>query len=164
MQEVARALLLPPPGWISGRAAARHQIDEDAAGARPRVPTPFDAFNDGGAQDEVRLRARTFRFKVYGDRGELNEDRSAFKAPVAESPEQEETPRTGGSAVDILDGFGEGDAHRNSAAFVASLIAQSRLSQGLHNPAFGAANNAYRRAGGEPPLELSRAQALNIAI
>ena len=64
----------------------------------------------------------------------------------------------------MLDGFGAGARERNSSAFLASFIAQERLREGLYNPQYEAASDAYRRAGGSPSAVDNQPRVFSVAV
>lgn len=166
MQEIARALLLPPPSPPPQRPSARAvESDSDSALAAARnarrqsqssAEAPAQSFLtliEARREDTIELKGKQFRFKPYSGRGTTNESN------VRESDQTNDAGEAGAISgdsadgeisIDVLDGFGSGARERNSSAFIASFIAQERLSAGLHNPQFEAASDAYRRAGGSP--------------
>lgn len=165
MQEIPRALLLPPPSAFSPKQAVRPpQGDAEARGAERGGHAPSATGTPAGGQsfitlveprreDTVDLKGKQFRFRPYTNRATADAPREAEDAnlrandltPVDETADSE-------ISVDVLDGFGAGARERNSTAFLASYIAQHRLSEGLHNPKYAAASDAYRRAGGSPTV------------
>ena len=64
----------------------------------------------------------------------------------------------------MLDGFGAGARERKSSAFLASFIVQERPREGLYNPQYEAASDAYRRAGGSPSAVDNQARVFSVAV
>jgi hypothetical protein len=174
MQEISRAILLPPPSHLSSRAGVRAVQSEsetaiEAARARKQAQGTGQAFLtliEQRREDTVEIKGKQFRFRPYSSRGatdgaareaELNGETTDTGAIRTESEEDS-------IAVDVLDGFGAGARERNSTAFLASLIAQERPRQGLHNPQYEAASDAYRRAGGSPSAIDNQARVFSIAV
>lgn len=170
MQEIPRALLLPPPSTqrsARGTNSADQDLPVDTGARRSKGA---NAGSNAGAgsfltlietrrEDSVEFTAdsrgaKQFRFRPYTNRGgttETERDGNTIERPAPEqlaAPEDvaDETARA------VLDGFASGDGSRNSSAFLASFIAQEQLSDGLYNPPYGDASDAYRRAGGSPPV------------
>lgn len=175
MPEISRAILLPPPSQFPQRTGARAvQVESEsvigAARSTRREPSgpahAFLALIDSRREDTVELKGKQFRFRPYTNRG------AAEAGPRETDPSQQasETEALGAAAededvsVDILDGFGAGARGRHSSAFIASFIAQERLRQGLHNPQFEAASNAYRRAGGSPSALDNEPRVISVAV
>lgn len=178
MQEIPRAILLPPPSSTAQRSSARATPAADQGlpaetGARRAANAAGGSFLtlvDTQSQDSVEFTAdsraaKQFRFRPYTNRGATTGREAEFDAierPAADAqaaPEDEEAQ----AARDVLDGFARGDGSRNSAAFLASFIAQEQLSEGLHNPPHGGASDAYRRAGGSPPPIADRPRVVSFA-
>ena len=165
MPAIPRALLLPPPSSTAQRSSARaaNSADQDlpvetgtrrssnAAGSS--FLTLIDTRLDDSVGFGAELRGgKQFRFRPYTKSGATTErgaDSNTIERPAAEAlaaPDDAEDQ----AARDVLDGFASGDGSRNSTAFLASVIAQEQLAEGLHNPPYGDASDAYRRAGGSP--------------
>jgi hypothetical protein len=174
MQEIPRAILLPPPSQLPQRASARavqgdsDSVIETARNTRRQPAGGAQAFLtlvDTRREDAVEIKGKQFRFRPYTSRGTADggprEPDLAGAAndagAVAESGDDD-------VSVDILDGFGAGAQARNSSAFIASYIAQERLRQGLHNPPFAAASDAYRRAGGSPSASDNQPRVVRLAV
>jgi hypothetical protein len=161
MQEIPRALLLPPPSPLSQRASARAvQAEPDsgaeaARGARRQPPAAaqgaFLTLVESRREDTVEIKGKQFRFRPYGNRGAADGGtREAEQAGGANETGAVSVGSDNDLSVDLLDSFGSGARERNSSAFLASYIAQERLRQGLYNPQYEAASDAYRRSGGSP--------------
>jgi hypothetical protein len=174
MQEIPRAILLPPPSHLSSRASARAvQADSetalDAARARRQAQGTGQAFLtliEQRREDTVEIRGKQFRFRPYSGRG-------ATDGAAREAGLNGETADTGtisieteadDIATDVLGGFGAGARERNSSAFLASFIAQERPRQGLYNPQYEAASDAYRRAGGSPSAVDNQARVFSFDV
>ena len=164
MQEISRALLLPPPSPPPQRTSARavqgdsESAIEGARTARRQQSAPggtaqaFLTLIESRREDTVEIKGKQFRFRPYTNRG-TGTDGATRETDLAD--ESNGTAAVGTESdddisLDVLDGFAAGTRDRNSSAFIASFIAQERLRQGLHNPQFEAASDAYRRAGGSP--------------
>jgi hypothetical protein len=174
MQEIPRAILLPPPSHLSSRASVRAvQSDSDsaieAARARKQAQGPGQAFLtliEQRREDTVEIKGKQFRFRPYSSRGASDgaareaELGSAANGTGAVSAEVEDDD----ISVDVLDGFGAGTRERNSSAFIASFIAQERLREGLYNPRYEAASDAYRRAGGSPSAVDNQPRVFSVAV
>lgn len=174
MQEIPRAILLPPPSHLSSRASARAvQPDSETAieAARARRQTQgtgqaFLTLIEQRREDTVEIKGKQFRFRPYSSRGatdgaareaELNSDAAGAGAIGIDGEED-------GISVDVLDGFGSGARERNSTAFLASFIAQERPREGLYNPQHEAASDAYRRAGGSPSAGDNQPRVFSFAV
>jgi hypothetical protein len=174
MPDISRAILLPPPSQFPQRTSARAvQVESEsieAARDTRREPAgsahAFLTLIDSRREDTVELKGKQFRFRPYTNRG------AAEGGPRETDPSQQsgETEALSAAAeeddvtVDILDGFGAGARERNSSAFIASFIAQERLRQGLYNPQFEAASDAYRRAGGSPSAVDNEPRLVSVAV
>jgi hypothetical protein len=174
MQEIPRAILLPPPSYLSSRTSVRAvQADSEtaieAARARKQAQGTGQAFLtliEQRREDTVEIKGKQFRFRPYTSRGatdgaareaELNGEATGTGAIRTDAEEDS-------IAVDVLDGFGTGARERNSSAFLASFIAQERPRQGLYNPQYEAASDAYRRAGGSPSAIDNQARVFSFAV
>jgi len=172
MQEIPRTILLPPPSHLSSRASVRAvQSDSEtaieAARARKQAQAPGQAFLtliEQRRDDTVEIKGKQFRFRPYSSRGATDgaarETELSSEATGAISTEAEEDS----IAVDVLDGFGSGARERNSSAFLASFIVQERPREGLYNPQYEAASDAYRRAGGSPSAIDNQARVISFAV
>jgi len=172
MQEIQRTILLPPPSHLSSRASVRAvQSDSEtaieAARARKQAQAPGQAFLtliEQRRDDTVEIKGKQFRFRPYSSRGATDgaarETELSSEATGAISTEAEEDS----IAVDVLDGFGSGARERNSSAFLASFIVQERPREGLYNPQYEAASDAYRRAGGSPSAIDNQARVFSFAV
>lgn len=175
MQEIPRALLLPPPSaQRNARGASATEQDQPAeSGARRSANAGAGSFLtliETRREDSVEFTAdsrgaKQFRFRPYTNRGgtaERETGSNPIERPAAgelAAPDDLDSR----AAHDVLDGFGTGDGSRNSSAFLASFIAQEQLSDGLYNPAYGGASDAYRRAGGSPPVVEDRPRVVSFA-
>jgi hypothetical protein len=174
MQEIPRALLLPPSSYLSSRASVRAAQSEsesavEATRARKQAQGAGQAFLtliEQRREDTVEIKGKQFRFRPYSSRGatdgaareaELNGDTTDTGAIRTEDEEN-------GIAVDVLDGFGAGERERNSSAFLASFIVQERPREGLYNPQYEAASDAYRRAGGSPSAVDNQPRVFSVAV
>jgi hypothetical protein len=167
MLEIPRAILLPPPNSTAQRASVRggHALDQDLPAERGAKPAAGNAgafltLIETRREDTIELKGKQFRFRPYGNRGDAEraEDSRAIERPAAE-----EAGESGQAADEVLTGFAAGDGSRNSAAFLASFIAQEQLAEGLHNPPHAAASDAYRRAGGSPAMVEDRPRVVRFA-
>ncbi|MBA4095313.1 MAG: hypothetical protein C0484_00905 [Rhodospirillum sp.] len=141
----------------------------EAARARRQAQGPGQAFLtliEQRRDDTVEIKGKQFRFRPYSSRG-------ATDGAAREAELNGETPDSGaisteteddGIAVDVLDGFGAGTRERNSSAFLASFISQQRLREGLYNPQYETASDAYRRAGGSPSLVDNQPRVFSVAV
>jgi len=179
MQEISRALLLPPPSSPPQRTNARAvQTESESALEAARNARRQHSASGGAGQafltliesrpeDTVEIKGKQFRFRPYTNRGtgadgatretDRADESSGTAAVSSESGDDD-------ISVDILDAFGAGTRERNSSAFIASFIAQERLRQGLHNPQFEAASDAYRRAGGSPSAIDNQPRVVSFAV
>lgn len=137
----------------------------DAARERRQPQGTAQAFLtliEGRSDDTVEIKGKQFRFRPYTGHGtaESRDTDQTRQAKESESIESEIADEE--LAVDILDGLGANP--RNSSAFIASFIAQQRLRQGLHNPQFEAASDAYRRAGASPSAVDNQPRILSFAV
>jgi hypothetical protein len=177
MQEIPRAILLPPPSPPSQRASARavqsesEQAAEAARGARrqPQAAAQgaFLTLIESRRDDTVEIKGKQFRFRPYGKSGAATDSGTREAELAGEAGETGQVSAESGEddiSVDVLDGFGAGSRERNSSAFIASFIAQERLRQGLYNPQYEAASDAYRRAGGSPSAIDNQARVVSFAV
>lgn len=174
MQEIPRAILLPPPSQLSQRASVRAvQVDSesaiDAARARRQsqgAAQTFLTLIESRREDTVEIKGKQFRFRPYS--GRATTDSPARETGLAGEASQTDAigaeTEDDGISVDVLYGFGSGARERNSSAFIASFIAQERLRQGLHNPQYEAASDAYRRAGGSPSAVDNQPRVVSFAV
>lgn len=167
MQEIPRAILLPPPSLSTQRASARggaaldrdlpDEVESNGVRRTGSAASNFLTLIETAAEDSVELagdfRGKQFRFRPYNRSGgaERSGTGAAIERPASDEVAQSEAADDSEIAAEVLDGFASGARGRNSAAFLASFIAQERLSQGLYNPLYAEASDAYRRAGGSPP-------------
>lgn len=174
MQEIPRAILLPPPSHLSSRTNVRAVQPEsesaiEAARSRKQAQGAGQAFLtliEQRREDTVEIKGKQFRFRPYSSRG-------AADGAAREAELSSETNGTGAVnaevedddiSVDVLDGFGAGARERNSSAFLTSFIAQERLREGLYNPRYEAASGAYRRAGGSPSAVDNQPRVVSFAV
>jgi hypothetical protein len=173
MPEISRAILLPPSP-LPQRASVR-AVQSDSGSAAEAVrerrasQAPTQALLtliESRREDTAEIKGKQFRFRPYNSRGaaesgarEADPSRAASEAEAIGVEATDED-----ISVDIFDGFGAGAHARNSSAFLASFIAQERLSQGLYNPQFEAASDAYRRAGGSPSAMDNQPRVVSFAI
>jgi hypothetical protein len=164
MQEIPRALLLPPPAAQRSTRGVNSAEDlpvEIGARRSAKANTSASSFLtlvETRQEDRIEFTAdargaKQFRFRPYTNRGTAGTER---EGNTIERPAREQLEAPADTADDtareVLDGFASGDGSRNSSAFLASFIAQEQLSEGLYNPPYGGASDAYRRAGGSPPV------------
>jgi hypothetical protein len=116
-------------------------------------------------EDTVEIKGKQFRFRPYTSRGatdgavrETEFNGGTDTGAIVSGTDEDSV------AVDVLDGFGAGARERNSSAFLASFIAQERPRDGLYNPQYAAASDAYRRAGGSPSAPDTLARVFSIAV
>jgi len=165
MQDIPRAILLLPPSLPPARggargAAAANEAPSDEVGRGTRTggtsTTGFLTLVETTPEDQVEFtgdfRAKQFRFRPYNNRGgaERSDTDTTIERPSADASEADAASDPN-VAAQVLDGYGSGAKSRNSTAFLATFIAQERLSDGLYNPQYADASDAYRRAGGSPP-------------
>lgn len=172
MPEIARALLLPPPSPTPQRPATRALETETESAVQARrepqaAPQSFLTLIEARREDTIEIKGKQFRFKPYSGRS-ANSDGNVREtdrtADAGDTTAVSNETSDGEISVEILDGFGSGARERNSSAFIASFIAQERLSQGLHNPQHEAASDAYRRAGGSPSAIDNEPRVFSLAI
>jgi hypothetical protein len=139
----------------------------EAARARKQAQGTGQAFLtliEQRREDTVEIKGKQFRFRPDSSRGATDgaarETELSSEATGAISTEAEEDS----IAVDVLDGFGSGARERNSSAFLASFIVQERPREGLYNPQYEAASDAYRRAGGSPSAIDNQARVISFAV
>ncbi len=167
MQDIPRAILLPPPSPPPSRSGARgtaaldqtpHSDVRRGAAAGETPASGFLALVESTPEDRVEFtaefRGKQFRFRPYNNRGgaERTAADTTIERPSADPGEADAAAAADPNvAAQVLDGYGDGANSRNSTAFLATFIAQERLSDGLYNPPYADASDAYRRAGGSPP-------------
>ncbi len=174
MQEIPRAILLPPPSHLSSRAGVRtvqpdSETAVEAARARKQAQGPGQAFLpliEQRREDTVEIKGKQFRFRPYSSRGasEGAAREAEFNGGTADVGAISTEADEDSIAVDVLDGFGSGARERNSTAFLASFIAQERPRDSLFNPQHEAASDAYRRAGGSPSAVDNHARVFSVAV
>jgi len=173
MQEIPRAILLPPHSSAT-RTSARGTTSADQdlpveveRGARRTAGTTgsFLTLIDTRREDSVEFKGKQFRFRPYTNRGGVSErgaESGTIERPAAGDLAAADEA-DGQAASEVLDGFSSGDGSRNSTTFLASFIAQEQLSEGLYNPPYAGASDAYRRAGGSPPAIEDRPRVVSFA-
>ena len=141
----------------------------EAARARKQAQGAGQAFLtliEQRREDTVEIKGKQFRFRPYSSRGAT--DGAAREAGLGTEAADTGTIGTeteeDSIALDVLDGFGSGARERNSTAFLASFIAQERPREGLYNPRYEAASDAYRRAGGSPSAVDNQARVFSVAV
>jgi hypothetical protein len=138
-------LLTAPDSPQAGIPAHRRAADRALA----KIPPASDG------SDETR--AKHFRFRA--DDGAQAFQEGALEASGDFTDQFSVRLATDWSGAEAGRAFLQADADREgkgslaSTAFLAQLIAQEVLPQGLHYPPARAADIAYRRAGAEPPLD-----------
>ncbi len=174
MQEIPRALLLPPPNsplqrsYARGTAALDQDLPNEVERGARRTGGPTTSFLtliDSAPEDTVEFKGKQFRFHPYTRGGaERPTAESIIERPAStDSAAAEDVGGDPSVAAEVLDGYASGARNRNSTAFLASFIAQERLSEGLYNPAYADASDAYRRAGGAPPTGESQPRLVSFA-
>jgi hypothetical protein len=158
MQEIPRAILLPPPSAqrsTRGTSSADQDLPVEVSARRSANAgaSSFLALIETRREDSVEFKGKQFRFRPYTNRGsaERESESNTIERPAAgelSAPEESDNQ----AARAVFDGYESGDGSRNSSAFLASFIAQEQLSEGLYTPPYGGASDAYRRAGGSPPV------------
>lgn len=172
MQEIPRAILLPPPSPPPQRPSARAAdagADSPVAsrsarrqhGASQGTGQAFLAVLEQPREDTVDLKGKQFRFRPYGSRGAAGDEIARGGRADNGVATLDDAASDGEIAIDL---FGPGAQERNSSAFVAGFIAQERLRQGLHNPQHLAASDAYRRAGGSPSAVDDQPRVFSFAV
>jgi hypothetical protein len=176
MQEIPRAILLPPPPTqrsTRGTGSAGQDLAVEIGARRSArtsaEPSSFLTLIETRREDSVEFTAdsrgaKQFRFRPYTNRGSTAEretESRTIERPAAELSAPDDAD--GKAARTVLDGFAGGDGSRNSSAFLASFIAQEQLSEGLYNPPYGEASEAYRRAGGSPPVIAGNPRVISFA-
>ena len=136
MPDLGQILLLPPPQPQISRLPAREQ----------------DLAVNPDAQTADIARAKRFRFRVYegGESAQANTDLATREIGNRRQPRDNE-----GAAQDATGQrsqgrirYATGDGRSgNSSAFLTQAFAQEQLGEGLHNPPFAAAAQAYNRTG-----------------
>lgn len=160
MADIGR-LLLPPPNTIGrtplarigegkgveSRDDSRDNEGRDDRGLVARVDEAGDATGGG--------RAKQFRFRVL-DGGRSDQLAGNAELPVRTQPNPESTAEAAASSAQTAAVRGNQGSSvplgTPLATFLAQLIAQEQLPQGLYDPPVKAADRAYRQAGGEPVL------------
>ena len=158
MADIGRLLLLPPPAIPGRNAPARVGAGRgegeagDERGAAARVEETADSTS--------QARGKQFRFRVVD--GGRNDSLGNAEVPARTDPNA--AGRNTGNARDALGSQATSNRGATSgsnsgvplgtpqATFLAQLIAQEQLPQGLYDPPVKAADRAYRQAGGEPAL------------
>jgi hypothetical protein len=168
MADLARILALPAPrSFGPGTSPAggllrpiRSGRADEAAGNN----LPTESVRLADAAEEATAQAKRFRFRVYdgasrdAQAGELQRD----QASVAGN-----RPKVAAVARDQVNaGSAEADPAEPKAiaTFLAQLIAQQQLGQGLHAPPVKAADLAYRRAGAEPRIDIGSSARFSLAV
>lgn len=161
MADIGRLLLLPPPALpgrnTPARIAGRSEGDLSGdLGLTARVDEAGDATSN--------TRGKQFRFRVLdGGRGDSSSNSLGGNAevPARTDPNAAGNGARQAAGLDYQAGGNRGAAGDSKggiplgtpqATFLAQLIAQEQLPQGLYNPPVKTADRAYRQAGGEPAL------------
>jgi hypothetical protein len=153
---------LPPPvdqipgahDWRdSGKSQGAYANAGPNAGERNRERDRFRLISGGAEAQSDGPHAKSFRFRVDPDARNRSD---GIVSPFRETPSPPDDVQTpapnAGARKDAYNGLAIGDPSRNAATFLASLIAQTRLGQGLDHSPHAQASQAYRVAGAKPPL------------
>jgi hypothetical protein len=164
MAEIGHLLLLPPPG-VPGRTAlaragaGRGTGADDSQNGAQNITAAVEETGDATSNAPSNSRGKQFRFRVLdGGRSDSLAGNAGVPAradPNAEGTREQAAP----SGAQATHNRRAGDSGAGSvplgtarATFLAQLIAQEQLPQGLYNPPIKTADRAYRQAGGEPAL------------
>jgi hypothetical protein len=179
MADLARILALPPPRSYGAAAhAAGRQLRPVEAARGDGASTGLPVRQADGIEDPADLQsdgqAKRFRFRVYdgagrdtqstdlrpSQNGAANGRRGAASGPAAEASA---TQPPAGRPQNDPNASGRSEP-KALATFLAQLIAQEQLGQGLHAPPVKAADIAYRRAGGEPSIDIGSPARFSLAV
>ena len=164
MAELARILALPAPRSFTPKPTGNQlrPIETARAGgstANTLTATQTDASDEAGAQ------AKRFKFRVHDgaarntQSSDLQRDQTqaaANRQRIAAEANRAQTTAEGSDAA--------ASEPKGIATFLAQLISQEQLGQGLHAPPLQAADIAYRRAGGEPTLDIGSPARFSLAV
>jgi hypothetical protein len=164
MAELARILALPPPRSFIQKPGGNQlrPIDGLRAGgsaANSLTAGPADASGEATAQ------AKRFRFRVQDgaarntQSSDLQRDQTHAATNQQQIASEAERTRSTPNGADAAASESKG-----IATFLAQLISQEQLGQGLHAPPLQAADVAYRRAGGEPRLDIGSPARFSLAV
>ncbi len=184
MADLARILALPPPRSFgtATQAVARQLRPADTAGGGsagsglPVAPseTATGSTDQESAGQESAGQAKRFRFRVYDGAGRDTQsaDLQRYQNGAANGQARGASGPAGGASGPQPQTGGRQDqagaAGRSEpkavATFLAQLISQEQLGQGLHAPPIRAADIAYRRAGAEPSIEIGSPARFSLAV
>jgi hypothetical protein len=151
MSDYAQIMLLPPPTPPLQRLPAREQ-DLAVNGEQ----------QSGGDA----ARGKRFRFRVY-EGGEANTEiatRRTDPRTVINNDGAIEDATARASAGRIRYASGSEARSGSSSAFLAQSFAQEQLGQGLHNPPYAAASEAYTRTGAAAFAGRSSGSNVNLSV
>ena len=151
MPDLGQILLLPPPQPLISRLPAREQ----------------DLAVNPDPQTADIARAKRFRFRIHegGDSAQTNTDLATRQtgSRVARNNERSTEDASGQPSQGRIR-YATGDSRSgNSSAFLAQAFAQEQLGEGLHNPPFAAAAQAYGRTGA-PTYAAQTGSSVNLSV
>ena len=162
--------LLPAPTDHSAETQKRWWLeaanDGNARAAKGASQSArFSLEIDSGLGNQDQAKPRSFRYRIDPEVANRNDGPlRPIEVPAKGWETDSHEGVRSGKESDPFEAFGIGDPSRNAPPFLASLIAQSRLGQGLAYSAHGAASEAYRVAGARPPLPDGQPRFLSIVI
>lgn len=156
MTQTIRAL--PPqadhrPGveeWRAYQQNARPRADQERDG---ELRDRFVLLPGGKESGSDSPYGKAFRFRIDPDARNRPEalvrSFNGYEQPGPQSADNQSENRY---RSEVYDGLAAGDPARNAVTFLATLIAQTRMRPGLEHSLHADASDAYRLAGGKPPL------------
>lgn len=164
MADLARILALPSPRSFGAAAKPAGNQLRPIADARDAGRDSLALGLVAEGPEESAAQAKRFKFRIYDGvaRGTPSADFLRDQASAASNRphvETAESDRAGPS-----DRTPNQTAPKAVATFLAQLISQEQLGQGLHVPPLKAADLAYRRAGGEPRIDIGSPARFSLAV
>lgn len=162
MADLAPILALPPPqSFIRKPAANQLRPIEGRGGGAAATGV---ANGQANAADEAGAQAKRFKFRVHDGVARNTQSSDLQREPSQAANNRQrigvEAARTEASAEKT-----DADTEpKGIATFLAQLISQEQLGAGLHAPPVRTADIAYRRAGGEPRLDIGSPARFSLAV
>lgn len=164
MAELARILALPPPRSFIPKPGGNQLRPIETVRAGASASNTLTA-GRADASDEASAQAKRFKFRVH-DGASRNAQSSDLQRDQTQAATNRQRIAAESARVQTPDDGTDAAASepKGIATFLAQLISQEQLGQGLHAPPLQAADIAYRRAGGEPRLDIGSPARFSLAV
>ena len=168
MADLARILALPPPrSFLPGANSGGNQLRPIRSAHSDEAAANSLTIDSAGQAEDATAQAKRFRFRVYDGTGRSGEPadlrHNPGRDPAQATANQPRVTAPTGQAK-AGDAAADPSEPKAIATFLAQLIAQERLGEGLHAPPVKAADLAYRRAGAEPSLDIGSPARFSLAV